>query len=145
MNKIDREIILTRLAKILGNIGLFCAVVTLFLGLMPVIKIVYYLIALLIATVVLLFWLLSLIALHPFNIDFLNGIFTDATIFATFRQVALRIAPVFCAVAVVFAAASIPLILYNKKKKPVGRIVASSISIGIAVIGIVALYLGGNV
>lgn len=132
----------TRFAKICCNVSLFCGIVVLLLGLMPVLKVIYYVFAAIFALAVLAAWLISLIVFHPFDITFLNDVFGGQVIFDRIQQFSLNFAPYLCAVAVVFGIVSIPLIMRDKAIKPTGRIVAASLGIGFAVIGIIALFLG---
>ncbi|MDE7087631.1 MAG: hypothetical protein K2O67_05515 [Clostridia bacterium] len=131
----------TRLGKLFCNVSLFGGTLLLLLGLMPIIKVVYYILAAAIALAVLAFWLISLITFHPFDLSFLNTIFSGEVVFAAVQEFALSIAPYLGAIVLLLGAISIPLILRDKSKKPTGRIVAASLAMGFAVIGIIALYL----
>lgn len=131
----------TRLGKLFCNISLFGGILLLLLGLMPVIKVVYYGIAAAILIAVVIIWLFSLIFFHPFDISKVGNIFITEEVFVAVQNYSLQIAPYLGAIVLLLGAVSIPLILRDKSKKPTGRIVAASLAMGFAVIGIIALYL----
>lgn len=132
----------TRLARIFCNISLFCGIVLMLLGLMPVIKVIYFIFAAVIVLVATVAWLVSLILVHPFDLSVVQSIIGSDAIFNRIQVFSLKFAPYMCAVAVVLGAVSIPLILLNKSVPAKGRIVAASIAMGLAVVGLIALYLG---
>ncbi len=132
-----------RVAKIFCNIALFCGILLLILGLMPVLKGLYYFLILMFAAAVLTFWLLTLILFHPFDISFLQPLFdTGSEAFKYIQIYSFKYAPYVCAVAVVLGIAGLVLILRDKSVRRTGRIVAASLAIAFAVVGTVAIILG---
>ncbi len=73
--KFQTDARVARLAKICCNMSLFCGILLLFFGLMPVIQMLYYLIILVFAAAVITAWLMSLLLFHPFDISFLGPMF----------------------------------------------------------------------
>ncbi|MDE7379680.1 MAG: hypothetical protein K2N14_01385 [Clostridia bacterium] len=139
-----RDARISRVAKICCNISLFCGILLLLFGLMPVIQALYYFIMLMFAAVVLTGWLLSLLLFHPFDVSFLGPMFDSGSeAFLYIKQYTFRFAPYFCAVAVALGIVAILLITRDKSVKRTGRIVAASLAIGFAVVGTVASILGG--
>lgn len=132
-----------RIAKICCNIALFCGIVLLILGLMPVMQVLYYFIMLVFAAAVITAWLMSILLLHPFDISFLQPLFdTGNEAFKYIQIYSFKCAPYVCAVAVVLGIAGLLLILRDKSVRKTGRIVAASLAIAFAVIGTVAIILG---
>ncbi|MDE6558021.1 MAG: hypothetical protein K2K39_02830 [Clostridia bacterium] len=133
---------LARLAKICCNIALFCGIVLLIFGLMPVIRVFYYLIILIFVAAVIVAWLFTLLLFHPFDISFINPLFDQTNeAFTYIQEYTFKCAPYFCAVAVVLGIIGIVLITRDKSVKKTGRIVAASLGIGFAVVGTVASIL----
>lgn len=143
MEELLKRTRVNRLSKIFCRISLFLGIVTLILGAMPVVKFLYYLIAVPILLAVLVAWLLSLILFMPFNISFLGEIFTGEEFFTKVEAVAKTICPYFGAVAITLGAVALVLWLVNKKfAKPTGGIVISSIGIVLAAIGLLLAFSG---
>ena len=132
-----------RFAKICCNAGLFCGIILLLFGLMPVFKVFYYVLIIAFSAVVLTFWLLSLLFMHPFNVSFLQTLFESDAVFNKLQAYALGFAPYFCAAAIALGVIAIVIVAKDKPVSKKGRIVAASLAIGFAVIGTVALYAGG--
>lgn len=140
-----RDVRISRFAKICCNAGLFCGIVLLLLGLLPAIRVIYYIFVGIIVLAVIVFWLISLIILHPFDISFINieSIWVSDEIFARVRAVTVKCTPYLCAIAVVLGVVALVLFIKGKAVNKKSRIVASSLAIGFAVVGTVVVFVGG--
>lgn len=143
MTELLRSARINRFAKICCNLCLFCGVVLLILGAMPVMSFFYYIIAAAITLVALVAWLLVLLLTwHPFDLSFIEAMFGGGIeVYTKIKEVALVISPWIGAAALIFGVIAIPLFAVNKKSgSTTGRIVAASLGIGFAVIGLILVY-----
>lgn len=137
------DVRITRFAKICCNAGLFCGIVLFLMGLLPALRVIYYIFVGIVVLVVLSVWLITLILLHPFDISFIESIWVSDEIFAYVRAATVKCAPYLCTVAVVLGIVALILFIKDKSVNKKGRIVAASLAIGFAVVGTVAVFVGG--
>ena len=131
-----------RLSARLGNYAILGGVLLFLLGLLPAATFIFFIFAAIVVVFIILAWMLTLGQLFPFP----ETSMFDATgpIFEALSKFSHACAPYLFAVTAAFAVASIVISAIFGKKR-VGRIVCSSIMLGLAVLGMILIYTVGDI
>ena len=130
-----------RLCSVLGNYAILSAVLLLLFGLLPVATFIFFIAALFIFAVVIIIWLITFGQLFSFpDTSMLNA---SGPVFEWISKTGLACAPYLFAITAVCAAASIIIAVIDRRPHT-GRIAASSVALGLAVIGMIMVYCIGG-
>ena len=140
-NELSRLRIL-RFGAILGNYAILGGVLLFILGLLPVASVFFYLAALLVYVLIILIWLLTFGQLFSFpDTSWLNA---SGPVFEWFSKFAHAAAPYLFPFTAVFAVISLIIVILDKRPHA-GRIATSSVALGLAVIGMILVYVAGGI
>lgn len=135
----------TRLSNICCHMAVTGGAILLVLGAMPVLRFVYWVICGVITLGIVAVWMVTLMLIHPFDIaNIVTGLYVGDGIFEYIRKFAMLVSPYMCGAVALLGAISIPLLAYNKSMSLKKRIIVASIGIGMAIIGIILVYVGAG-
>ena len=131
----------TRLSNICCHMAVTGGAILLVLGAMPVLRFVYWVVCGVITMGITAVWMVTLILIHPFDIgSIVTGLFAGDGIFEYIQKFAMLVSPYLCGAVVLLGAISIPLLWYNKSMALKKRIIVASVGMGMAIIGIILVY-----